>query len=102
MITAASTASPSSQRSERVGGTFIHSHGTKVFVPDRIDSVQDAVNQARFSEKRWVWIEDEANGYVRAQIIKDGEKSPRSPRYGKIEVQYESGHVSWKHRLGVI
>ncbi|KAI7846973.1 P-loop containing nucleoside triphosphate hydrolase protein [Circinella umbellata] len=90
MITAAATASPSSQR---VGGTFIHSHGTKVFVPDRIDSVQDAVNQARFSEKRWVWIEDEANGYVRAQIIKDSEKSPRSPRYGKIEVQYESGHT---------
>ncbi|KAI9497703.1 P-loop containing nucleoside triphosphate hydrolase protein [Zychaea mexicana] len=96
MITTASSSpspSPSPQRSDRIGGTFIHSHGTKVFVPDRLDNVQDAVNQARFSEKRWVWIEDEQHGYVRAQVIREFEKSPRSARHPKIEVEHESGQT---------
>lgn len=90
MITTAT--SPSVQRQQQqkqnLGGSFIHSHGTKVFMRPKLDDVLDAVQQARFNEKRWVWIEHEKYGYVRAHVLQDSE--------GVIEVELDSGLVSRK------
>lgn len=82
------TPSPPPRRNSQtpMGGSFIHSHGTKVFVPHRIDHVQDAVNQARFSERRWVWVQDEEYAYIRAHILNENGN--------KVEVELENGMVN--------
>ncbi|KAI8372758.1 P-loop containing nucleoside triphosphate hydrolase protein [Radiomyces spectabilis] len=79
MITA--TPSPPMHHS----GSFIHSHGTKVFVRPRLDGVQDAVAQARFNEKKWVWIQDPQSGYRPAQVIHENQE--------QIEVELDNGQV---------
>jgi hypothetical protein len=97
MITTAT--SPSVQRQQQqkqnLGGSFIHSHGTKVFMRPKLDDVLDAVQQARFNEKRWVWIEHEQYGYVRAHVLQDSD--------GAIEVELDSGLVSKteEHERGI-
>jgi hypothetical protein len=68
-------------------GSFIHSYGSKKFIRPKIDDVLDAVAQARFNEKKWVWIEDENEGYVRGHIISENEEY-------QVEVEYENGGVN--------
>lgn len=34
-------------------------------------SVVDAAEQAAWAEKKWVWVEDKEEGYVRAVIVKE-------------------------------
>ncbi|KAI9262125.1 P-loop containing nucleoside triphosphate hydrolase protein [Phascolomyces articulosus] len=90
MITVESS-SPSLPRSNNnggpIGGTFVHRNGADVFIHDRIDNVQDAVDQALFNEKRWVWVEDEKHGFVEAQIIQDDGK--------QYEVQLKGGEIRY-------
>ncbi|KAI9317464.1 P-loop containing nucleoside triphosphate hydrolase protein [Dichotomocladium elegans] len=91
ITTAAAPSSPASQRRDSlqqgtIGGSFIHSHGTKVFVPNRIDDVQDAVNQARFSERKWVWVQDDNEAYISAHVLKENNR-------GKVEVELQNGRT---------
>lgn len=51
----------------------------------RLDGVQDAVAQAQFTEKRWVWVQDDTEAYVRGHIIQENEKD--------MEVELENGLV---------
>ncbi|KAI7867869.1 P-loop containing nucleoside triphosphate hydrolase protein [Spinellus fusiger] len=51
-----------------------------------MDDVEDAVAQAKFSEKRWVWIPDETSAYVRAHIINDLPDQ-------QVSVSLESGKI---------
>ncbi|KAF7727660.1 hypothetical protein EC973_007318 [Apophysomyces ossiformis] len=66
-----------------MGGSFIHSHGTKVFIRHRPDDVQDVVAQARFNEKKWVWVKDSQRAYAPAQIVTEMEN--------EVEVELETG-----------
>ncbi|CEP13708.1 hypothetical protein [Parasitella parasitica] len=77
------TASPL-QNSKDFGGSFIHSYGSTTYIKPKIDDVLDAVAQAKFNEKRWVWIQDDQEGYVRGHIIKDEQDA-------LVEVEYEKG-----------
>ncbi|GAN08510.1 conserved hypothetical protein [Mucor ambiguus] len=77
------TASPL-QHSKDYGGSFVHSYGSKTFIRPKIDNVLDAVAQAKFNEKKWVWIQDDKEGYVRGHVIKEEEAS-------EVEVEYERG-----------
>lgn len=74
------------KNSQEYGGSFIHSYGSKKFVRPKLDNVLDAVAQARFNEKKWVWIEDDNEGYVRGHIINENND--------KVEIEYENGRVS--------
>lgn len=91
MITTASP-SPSQERRKSGsgfgGGSFIHSHGTKVFMRPRLDGVQDAVAQARFNEKRWVWIQDDQNAYLPAHVVKEHGNN-------LVDVELENGLVKF-------
>lgn len=95
MITTELSPTQQQQRSRREsvmgGGSFIHSHGTKVFMRPRLDGVQDAVAQAKFNEKRWVWIPDEEQAYIRAHIVHEYDKS--SNKHKVVEVELENGLV---------
>ncbi|KAI9486952.1 MAG: P-loop containing nucleoside triphosphate hydrolase protein [Benjaminiella poitrasii] len=67
------------------GGSFIHSYGSKTFIRPKIDDVLDAVAQAKFNEKKWVWVEDDKKGYVRGHIVnEDGEND-------LVEIEYDHG-----------
>ncbi|GAA5812558.1 hypothetical protein MFLAVUS_006015 [Mucor flavus] len=77
-----SISTPTSSPSSGVG-SFIHSYGSKKFIRPKSDDVLDAVAQARFNEKKWVWIEDDNEGYVRGHVIKEEEDT--------VEVEYENG-----------
>lgn len=84
MISAIS--SPRSIKSDTYGGgSFIHSYGSKTFIRPKLDNVLDAVAQAKFNEKKWIWIEDEAEGYVRGHILNENEKDYT------VEIEYEVG-----------
>ncbi|PHZ15091.1 myosin 1 [Rhizopus microsporus ATCC 52813] len=72
---------------QEYGGSFIHSYGSKKFVRPKLDNVLDAVAQARFNEKKWVWIEDDNEGYVRGHIINENND--------KVEIEYESGRTAF-------
>ncbi|CAO3654116.1 unnamed protein product [Mucor fragilis] len=72
------------QHSKDYGGSFIHSYGSKTFIRPKIDDVLDAVAQAKFNEKKWVWIQDDKEGYVRGHVIKEEEGAD-------VEVEYERG-----------
>ncbi|KAG0178217.1 hypothetical protein DFQ29_003789 [Apophysomyces sp. BC1021] len=61
----------------------MHSHGTKVFVRHRPDDVEDAVVQAKFNEKKWVWVEDGQGAYAAARIVNEMD--------GEVEVELETG-----------
>lgn len=74
------------QHSKDYGGSFIHSYGSKTFIRPKIDDVLDAVAQAKFNEKKWVWIQDDKEGYVRGHVIKEEEGAD-------VEVEYERGGV---------
>lgn len=52
-------------------GSYIHSHGTKVFLKSHGDRSQDAVAQAAFNEKRWVWVEDHEEAYIAGHILRE-------------------------------
>lgn len=80
-----SISTPTSSPSSGVG-SFIHSYGSKKFIRPKSDDVLDAVAQARFNEKKWVWIEDDNEGYVRGHVIKEEEDT--------VEVEYENGGVN--------
>lgn len=67
-------------------GSFIHSYGSKKYIRPKMDDVLDAVAQARFNEKKWVWIEDDCEGYVRGHVISEYEDD-------RVEVEYEHGGV---------
>lgn len=82
------TTHPSQRQQHQIGGSFIHSHGTKVFMRPKLDSVLDAVQQARFNEKKWVWVEDDQYGYVRAHIIQEYNDD------NVVEVELDNGPVS--------
>lgn len=84
------TASPL-QNSKDYGGSFIHSYGSKTFIRPKIDDVLDAVAQAKFNEKKWVWVQDDKEGYVRGHVIKEEEDS-------EVEVEYEQGGVRIKRQ----
>lgn len=92
MMTTSPIPSPSlkKQGSESVG-SFIHSYGSTKFIRPKMDDVLDAVAQARFNEKRWVWIKDENEGYVRGHIISEDED--------RVEVEYEQGGVSFLYLM---
>ncbi|KAL0143517.1 P-loop containing nucleoside triphosphate hydrolase protein [Mucor lusitanicus] len=79
------TASPHQQHTKDYGGSFIHSYGSKTFIRPKIDDVLDAVAQAKFNEKKWVWIQDDKEGYVRGHVIKEEEEG------SDVEVEYERG-----------
>lgn len=81
-----STSSPSASPSNGVG-SFIHSYGSKKFIRPKSDDVLDAVAQARFNEKKWVWIQDDNEGYVRGHVLNENEDT--------VEVEYEHGGVSF-------
>lgn len=80
-----SITTPTSSPSSGVG-SFIHSYGSKKFIRPKTDDVLDAVAQARFNEKKWVWIEDDNEGYVRGHVINEEDNT--------VEVEYENGGVS--------
>jgi hypothetical protein len=80
MITASS---PNQTR----GGSFIDSYGSKKFIRPKTDDVLDAVAQARFNEKKWVWVEDINEGYVRGHVLEEDESS-------QVLIEYENGGVS--------
>ncbi|ORZ24355.1 P-loop containing nucleoside triphosphate hydrolase protein [Absidia repens] len=52
----------------------------------KLDDVLDAVQQARFNEKKWVWIEHKQHGYVRAHIVQESD--------GIIEAEMDNGLVT--------
>ncbi|KAI8646805.1 hypothetical protein BD408DRAFT_336436 [Parasitella parasitica] len=79
------------QNSKDFGGSFIHSYGSTTFIKPKIDDVLDAVAQAKFNEKRWVWIQDDQEGYVRGHILKEEQDS-------LVEVEYEQGGVKKKKK----
>lgn len=83
----ASPPPPQQQHSKDYGGSFIHSYGSKTFIRPKIDDVLDAVAQAKFNEKKWVWIQDDKEGYVRGHVVKEEEGS-------EVEVEYERGGVN--------
>jgi hypothetical protein len=94
MTTTAST--PSQQRGQLLqqgmdygngGGSFIHSYGSKTYIRPKLDDVLDAVAQAKFNEKKWVWIQDDQEGYVRGHVLNESEND-------KVEVEFEQGGVS--------
>lgn len=66
-------------------GSFIHSYGSKKFIRPKSDDVLDAVAQARFNEKKWVWIQDDQEGYVRGHVISEDDDT--------VEVEFENGGV---------
>lgn len=70
-------------------GSYIDSHGTKVFLKSHSERSQDAVAQAAFNEKRWVWVEDPEEAYIAGDILReiDGGQS--------FEVALSNGPVSW-------
>lgn len=68
------------------GGSFIHSYGSKTYIRPKLDDVLDAVAQAKFNEKKWVWIQDEQEGYVRGHILLENENG--------TDVEFEQGGVS--------
>ncbi|CAO3674443.1 unnamed protein product [Rhizopus stolonifer] len=72
---------------QEYGGTFIDSYGSRKFVRQRLDDVMDAVAQARFNEKKWVWIEDDNEGYVRGHILNESDD--------QVEIGYESGGTAF-------
>ncbi|KAG1147752.1 hypothetical protein G6F37_004290 [Rhizopus arrhizus] len=72
---------------QEYGGSFIHSYGSKKFVRPKLDNVLDAVAQARFNEKKWVWVEDDHEGYVRGHILNEDKD--------KIEIEYENGAIAF-------
>lgn len=74
---------------QEYGGTFIDSYGSRKFVRQRLDDVMDAVAQARFNEKKWVWIEDDNEGYVRGHILNESND--------QVEIGYESGGVRYSN-----
>jgi hypothetical protein len=84
MATTAST--PSGMDYVNGGGSFIHSYGSKTYIRPKIDDVLDAVAQAKFNEKKWVWIQDEQEGYVRGHILQE--------ENDQVEVEFEQGGVS--------
>lgn len=88
------TASPHQQHTKDYGGSFIHSYGSKTFIRPKIDDVLDAVAQAKFNEKKWVWIQDDKEGYVRGHVIKEEEEG------SDVEVEYERGGVMYIHTHG--
>ncbi|CAO3656403.1 unnamed protein product [Mucor hiemalis] len=86
MMTTISSPSASPLNNRRASesiGSFIHSYGSTKFIKPTVDHVLDAVAQARFNEKKWVWIQDENEGYVRGNIIHESEN--------QVEVEYEHG-----------
>lgn len=52
-------------------GSYVHSHGTTVFLKSHSDQSQDAVAHAAFNEKRWVWVEDAEEAYVAGHILQE-------------------------------
>lgn len=52
-------------------GSYIDSHGTKVFLKSHSERSQDAVAQAAFNEKRWVWVEDPEEAYIAGDILRE-------------------------------
>ncbi|OAD73612.1 hypothetical protein PHYBLDRAFT_71839 [Phycomyces blakesleeanus NRRL 1555(-)] len=76
-----------SHHTKDIGGSFIHSYGTKVFLRPRLDMVQDAVAQSRFNEKKWVWVEDIHLGYVAAHILKE--------ERDLVQVELENGSTAF-------
>ncbi|CAO3616361.1 unnamed protein product [Cunninghamella blakesleeana] len=85
------TSHPSQKEQHQIGGSFIHSHGTKVFMRPKLDSVLDAVQQARFNERKWVWVEDDQHGYIRAHIIQEYNDD------NVVEVELDNGLSVRKH-----
>jgi hypothetical protein len=75
------------QISER--GSYIHSHGTKVFLKSHSDRSQDAVAQAAFNEKRWVWAEDPEEAYIAGHILGEIDNGQ------SLEIALSSGSVGW-------
>lgn len=75
------------QISER--GSYIHSHGTKVFLKSHSDRSQDAVAQAAFNEKRWVWVEDPEEAYIAGHILGEIDNGQ------SLEIALSSGSVGW-------
>ncbi|CAO3660687.1 unnamed protein product [Umbelopsis vinacea] len=73
------------QISER--GSYIHSHGTKVFLKSHSDRSQDAVAQAAFNEKRWVWVEDPEEAYIAGHILGEIDNGQ------SLEIALSSGSV---------
>jgi myosin heavy subunit len=67
------------------GGSFIHSYGSKTFIKPKLDNVLDAVAQAKFNEKKWIWIEDENEGYVRGHVLQENNGD------NTVEIEYEHG-----------
>ncbi|KAI8996997.1 P-loop containing nucleoside triphosphate hydrolase protein, partial [Pilobolus umbonatus] len=49
----------------------------------KLNEVMDAVEQARFNEKKWVWVEDSKEGYVRGHVTHEGTNTS--------EIEYEFG-----------
>jgi hypothetical protein len=52
-------------------GSYVHSHGTTVYLKSHSDQSQDAVAHAAFNEKRWVWVEDADEAYLAGHILRD-------------------------------
>ncbi|KAI8581228.1 hypothetical protein K450DRAFT_233726 [Umbelopsis ramanniana AG] len=68
-------------------GSYVHSHGTTVFLKSHSDQSQDAVAHAAFNEKRWVWVEDADEAYVAGHILRELENGQ------SFEVALSSGSV---------
>jgi hypothetical protein len=68
-------------------GSYVHSHGTTVFLKSHSDQSQDAVAHAAFNEKRWVWVEDADEAYVAGHILQELEDGQ------SFEVALSSGSV---------
>lgn len=61
-------------------------------MPEAASGVNNAVAQAAFNEKKWVWVEDNEEGFVKGYITSED-------KYGEVvEVFLDNGQVrvySW-------
>jgi hypothetical protein len=70
------------------GDSAVDLDGTESYLKHYVNEDTNMVEQAAFNEKKWVWVEDEEEGYLRGEIINQIESEQ------KLEVLLHNGAVS--------
>lgn len=71
-----------------VGDSIADLDGTESYLKHYVNEDTSVVEQTAFNEKKWVWVEDEDEGYLRGEIINEIEPEQ------KLEVLLHNGAVS--------
>ncbi|OZJ04569.1 hypothetical protein BZG36_02720 [Bifiguratus adelaidae] len=76
-------------RSDSLGGSMMHMYGQQVLLKSRTNEAVDAVAQAAFNEKKWLWVEDSQEGFIAGYVTSE-RKGPNGDEY---EVYLNNGKV---------